>query len=635
MLDGPADTSEPLCSFQDAQTAPEHRKWRRINGLQLPLHPQQVAGWFAIVAFAAACFIVLVPALATSLRCWALYTFVALFLAHGVSHLVALVLDPAEAELRKTSSRRIVPEFDRAKHAHVIENGRCHLCNIRTSGPRTKHCSVCNKCVDRFDHHCKWLNNCIGGRNYAAFFMCVVSAVTTALAVGAVAVAEVVFYLMEPKWLSPWESVYNANATSSNTTASENEINKALAMQDTIFLSIVGILALLAAVTAGLLLHLCFFHVYISFLGLTTYEYIRNYRQQSSASAPPGAETSVEDDSPKNKVYICSNVRARSRNGDGGRHRPASLYCCNTSSEYYEHTHNTYYFCSVLDEASPATNEVFASKTFQCCAETRHYRPDPQQQSSVDIEQIKSISQGCTVCTIKSRKQTANENGAKSCVVKTINKHHRWRRKWNCCSNAPESPSTPENANSILSENGVGPAHASDAIATIAAPEINGDASKVEEERKLSRMWPIVNLRRMCRALHRKRSTTHPVRANQVEPFICQLPAETKLQIQQIQHQETTKLPSLPPPARRKICSVADLQDLAESLAPSTGAQAPGAPVPARARRPRRKPLHSRPRSPALSPIHESGLSNPASPQPCRAALAMALCPRPAQSSDL
>ena len=64
-----------------------------------------------------------------------------LFLIHFISHTVAELLDPADPELRALDSKKPVPEFDRNKHAHVIENGRCHLCNITISSQRTKHCS--------------------------------------------------------------------------------------------------------------------------------------------------------------------------------------------------------------------------------------------------------------------------------------------------------------------------------------------------------------------------------------------------------------------------------------------------------------------------------------------------------------
>ncbi|KAF4365132.1 hypothetical protein CsatB_000793 [Cannabis sativa] len=43
--------------------------------------------------------------------------------------------------------------------------------------PRAHHCRVCQRCVLRMDHHCIWINNCVGHANYKAFFVFVVYAV--------------------------------------------------------------------------------------------------------------------------------------------------------------------------------------------------------------------------------------------------------------------------------------------------------------------------------------------------------------------------------------------------------------------------------------------------------------------------
>lgn len=40
---------------------------------------------------------------------------------------------------------------------------------------RSRHCRTCNKCVREFDHHCPWLNTCIGCHNYKPFFCLLVS----------------------------------------------------------------------------------------------------------------------------------------------------------------------------------------------------------------------------------------------------------------------------------------------------------------------------------------------------------------------------------------------------------------------------------------------------------------------------
>lgn len=52
----------------------------------------------------------------------------------------------------------------------------CQKCS-HYKPPRAHHCRVCKRCVLRMDHHCVWINNCVGHANYKVFFVFVLYAV--------------------------------------------------------------------------------------------------------------------------------------------------------------------------------------------------------------------------------------------------------------------------------------------------------------------------------------------------------------------------------------------------------------------------------------------------------------------------
>ncbi|XP_076440552.1 palmitoyltransferase ZDHHC21-like [Babylonia areolata] len=46
----------------------------------------------------------------------------------------------------------------------------CHTC-LRKRPPRSHHCRRCQQCVMRMDHHCPWINNCVGEENHSSFLL--------------------------------------------------------------------------------------------------------------------------------------------------------------------------------------------------------------------------------------------------------------------------------------------------------------------------------------------------------------------------------------------------------------------------------------------------------------------------------
>ncbi|KAF1393346.1 hypothetical protein PFLUV_G00038120 [Perca fluviatilis] len=270
--DGAQRADVPLCS--------------RTNGWSWPPHPFQLLAWLLYVYFAVTGFGVFVPLLPAH---WIPAGYICtgvLFVGHLCVHVMAVSIDPADYNVRTRSHKGPVPEFDRSKHAHVIENCHCYLCQVDV-GPKSKHCSACNKCVSDFDHHCRWLNNCVGSRNYRLFLHSVLSAL-----LGVCLLLVLSFYVFIEFFLDPSKLRTDKHF---------------LVRNDTVWLvflplapvrSAAPVIPALAAVTMALALmslvllcHLLCFHIYLMWNRLSTFEYIvrQRHRQDGRDSRNPGS----------------------------------------------------------------------------------------------------------------------------------------------------------------------------------------------------------------------------------------------------------------------------------------------------------------------------------------------------------
>lgn len=140
----------------------------------------------------------------------------------------------------------------------------CDVCETSVT-ESAKHCGACNRCTEGFDHHCRWLNNCVGKANYKNFFRLIVA--TMVMSVDHTVTNAFVL-----------DKLYRADL-------GVEEIHRSAfgRLPWPEFKIILLIACVLNLSFAIFLIHLTWFHWMLQRNGLTTYEYIRQKEQRAAS----------------------------------------------------------------------------------------------------------------------------------------------------------------------------------------------------------------------------------------------------------------------------------------------------------------------------------------------------------------
>jgi hypothetical protein len=276
------------------------QKYRRTS-FDSPLHPYQIATWIIFPLILVHFFVFLLPLLWDCVGLVASIT--SLFCLASVSTLafayITCTIDPVDNALVCRDAHQPMPVLQ--------ETSYCWICDLEVDRS-AKHCPDCKKCVTRFDHHCLWLNTCVGAKNYRFFLALLAS-------VGVLTMTSLVLSLYYFIECFVSESAIERRSHNSFVNLTANELYPIL---------LVSLLVLIPLV--GLVVQLGGFHCLLISRGITTYEFIVSASKQKNERLSGAARRGMKSTAAKTVQAVSSGSSSSnssnsssSSSGSGGR----------------------------------------------------------------------------------------------------------------------------------------------------------------------------------------------------------------------------------------------------------------------------------------------------------------------------
>ncbi|CAG9329460.1 unnamed protein product [Blepharisma stoltei] len=227
------------------------------NGFQRPFHLFQIISWTLIIFHT----VIGVLCIALFLKRDLLIIFLILFY---ISHICVII----QGYIATDSDPTILIKPETVSLDTNI-NYFCTICKVYVT-ESAKHCGQCNRCVDRFDHHCKWLNNCIGKPNYWKFIPLIWT-----LEVSTFILLCFEIYVVNKGFAKELTDDYSTQILVLTILLIDIFIN------GTVFLALAYLISM---------------HIYLGIKGKTTYEFIQEWRKNKERKHIVPLEDIKEDD---------------------------------------------------------------------------------------------------------------------------------------------------------------------------------------------------------------------------------------------------------------------------------------------------------------------------------------------------